>query len=113
MYEDLVARLREADELSMCGECGYNGDKKGPLFAQAADAIERLQKTIPRWIPVTERLPALGKTVLVFGGKSIYTAYYGERMASWFGWHKLNSKCHYCNPTHWMPLPEPPEQMKE
>jgi len=45
-YEELVKALREADSLSMCGECGYKGDKKGPLFAKAADAIEELQKRV-------------------------------------------------------------------
>lgn len=42
MYEELVKELREADKISMCGECGYKGDKKGPLFAKAADALEEL-----------------------------------------------------------------------
>lgn len=27
-YGELVKALREADSLSMCGECGYKGDKK-------------------------------------------------------------------------------------
>lgn len=44
MYEKLVKELRDADEISMCSECGYRGDKKGPLFAKAADAIERLSR---------------------------------------------------------------------
>ena len=47
MYNELVKRLREADEKSMCGECGLNlhsgATKKGVLFAEAADAIEELQ----------------------------------------------------------------------
>ena len=61
-YDKLVKDLREADEISMCGECGYKGDKKGPLFAEAADAIEKLQRLVEanntsRWISVEERLP--------------------------------------------------------
>ena len=60
----------------------------------------------PKWIPVTERLPEAGDTVLVCGSRGgVYTAYmYRPNF-----WHKLNSKSHYCNPTHWMPLPEPPK----
>lgn len=50
MYDELVKRLREADEKSMCGECGLNlhtgATKKGVLFAEAADAIEELQKRV-------------------------------------------------------------------
>ena len=48
MYDELVKRLREADVKSMCGECGLNlhtgATKKGVLFAEAADAIERLSR---------------------------------------------------------------------
>lgn len=57
------------------------------------------------WISVKERLPKEDEVVLVFGGRSIYTAYYGENRWGGIGWHKLNSKYHNCNPTHWMPLP--------
>lgn len=46
--DELIKRLREADEKSMCGECGLNlhsgATKKGVLFAEAADAIEELNK---------------------------------------------------------------------
>lgn len=65
--------------------------------------------TIQRWIPVTERLPEVGKIVLVYGSRGgIYTARL-ERDGRYADWHKLNSKTHYCKPTHWMPLPEPPK----
>lgn len=81
--DELVKRLREADEKSMCGECGLNlhtgATKKGVLFAEAADAIEELatnydaatdimkhqteyieelEAKLPRWIPATKRLPS-------------------------------------------------------
>ena len=60
------------------------------------------------WISVKDRLPENENPVLVFGGKSIYTAVYGNRGGYSNQWWKLNSKTHYCNPTHWMPLPSPP-----
>ena len=66
--------------------------------------------TVQKWIPVTERLPEAGKTVLVYGNRGgTYTAYL-EHGGEYPLWHKLNSKSHYCNPTHWMPLPEPPKE---
>ena len=63
-----------------------------------------------KWIPVTERLPEHGKVVLVYGKRgAIYTAWCNSLYKN-PGWHKLNSKNHYCDPTHWMPLPEPPKE---
>ena len=66
--------------------------------------------TVQEWIPVSERLPEKGEgTVLVCGSRGgIYTAYL-ERSGKYPKWHKLNSKNHYCEPTHWMPLPQPPK----
>ena len=56
MYLELVKRLRDADEKSMCGECGLNlhtgATKKGVLFAQAADAIEELANKLCDWCGV-------------------------------------------------------------
>lgn len=130
MYEELVKELRD------------NGEefRKLPLMGfickqllQAADAIEELSKKYlasevdntnltgwlaeehakNRWIPVTERLPKYGTTVLVYGSQGgIYTARYERARAEWDrdSWWKLNSKSHICNPTHWMPLPEPPKE---
>ena len=119
MYDELIKRLRECT-------AEQNGEKT--LWHQAADAIEELKKQLDnaeieniklkeefakyrrnnRWIPVTERLPEEEEVVLVWGGASVYTAKrhnkYGELM-----WWKLNSRWHYCNPTHWMPLPGPPK----
>lgn len=65
----------------------------------------------PKWISVEERLPEYGKTVIVYGSQGgIYTARYQRARYEWGrdSWWKLNSKSHICNPTHWMPLPEPP-----
>ena len=116
MYDELTGNLRaQATHFSV-------HDETSLLLLKAADAIEDLSKTLdeeveintalecnmPVWIPVTERLPEEEEVVLVFGGASVYTAKrhnkYGELM-----WWKLNSRWHYCNPTHWMPLPEPPK----
>lgn len=65
-----------------------------------------------RWISVDERLPKYGERVLVFGGVTMYVAYYDKNRYDGESWHKLNSKSHYCNPTHWRPLPEPPKEDK-
>lgn len=124
MYEELIDRLRT-----------YTNDGTDELRNEAADAIEELSreyeslaKTVnetaewlhnrntARWIPVTERLPKYGETVLVYGSQGgIYTARYERARTEWGrdSWWKLNSKSHICNPTHWMPLPEPPKEETE
>lgn len=61
--------------------------------------------TKARWIPVSERLPELGLSVIGVGGES------SPREM----WLDLNHQWHMADGsevdlvTHWMPLPEPPE----
>ena len=46
MYKELVKRLRS-----------HNGWALNKTLDEAADAIEKLEQAVPRWTPVTERLP--------------------------------------------------------
>ena len=76
------------------------------ILGEVIDML-RAEPAVMEWIPVTERLPESDVVVLVCGSRGgVYTAY----MHCPGYWHKLNSKSHYCNPTHWMPLPEPPKE---
>lgn len=122
--KDLVKQLRtasiQADEMRL-RDFGF-------LFKTAAEAIERLvaynefwensahkakkllEEKTPQWISVEERLPKDNEVVLVWGGASVYTAKRYNKYGGVPMWWKLNSKQHYCNPTHWMPLPNPPEK---
>ena len=121
MYEELVVRLRKR-AVNLKEKFSRNAELLSELM-QAADAIEELSLVLESyrnrmrvgcdWIPVTERLPKYGERVLVFGGVTMYVAYYDKNRFGCESWHKLNSKSHYCNPTHWMPLPEPPKEEGE
>lgn len=74
--------------------------------------IEKLRRQVPRWIPVTERLPEDRSDVLV-------VAYWHERWGVYMGWcaperaawsvHIGIGDRNDVAVTHWMPLPEPPE----
>lgn len=57
------------------------------------------------WIPVTKRLPDAGKVVLAWLGGRVVFGYCrdGEWIDTLYGWTVPNW------PTHWMPLPAPPE----
>ena len=125
MYEELIKRLKD-----------YYTARKGEiaeLTEEAADAIEELvasvegykastyvqfiehghyteMKFIPKWIPVTERLPDTCNPVLIclHWGLDDYEITVGE----YWGNSKGSPGWGIFDPyvTHWMPLPEPPKE---
>ena len=76
-------------------------------------AEDVLRGQLPRWIPAEERLPEDRSDVLV-------VAYWHERWGAYMGWcaperaawsvHVGIGDRNDVAVTHWMPLPEPPEE---
>lgn len=114
--EKIVQALRVCEALG-CSSFSYRGSKEqfcvdalirdaiDLIEAQAAE-IEELKAQVPRWIPVTERLPEVGMRVLVLdrrGNAMVRTLSQlaGEKEPS-FRPDGLLPKRHI---THWMPLP--------
>ena len=103
-----------------CKDCSMHEDKQRcqeNLLDKAAEAIERLtaenaalREKVPQWISVEERRPELGKRVLatdgVFVGEAIFAR---DRRWSGYGGGILRD-CIGSVVTHWMPLPEAPEE---
>lgn len=114
MYDELVKSLREA-----------SGGARYTLWWQAADAIEELQQIaahyektakdyfkdvcyylerVPKWIPVTERLPGSGVPTLICGGGNVVEqGFFDAEYGYWYDWDGNRTFVH-----HWMPLPQPP-----
>lgn len=136
-YERIVKSLRSCMRLEepafecieMDGGCCDSIGRCIPhLMDDAANAIEELQRTqMPstKWIPVTERLPERNTRVLVHGVGNA-DGFWGDQVTaiaerflfkffpSSEGEETWSSPWQYFHTdykiTHWMPLPQPPEE---
>lgn len=107
--EEILRTLRICGNTRKCTECPL-GDKEYCLHTMttcAAELIEQLKAKIPRWIPVTEKIPPDPKAVLVLtrsknGVRNVDKGY-------WAIDHFVHRGC--AEVTHWMPLPECPEEV--
>ena len=59
-----------------------------------------------RWIPVSERLPEDGEVVWLWDGNNLGMGYYLVLTRQFMD---RDTPLRRIKPTHWMPLPEPPE----
>lgn len=130
---ELIKALRDCTNKCDCATCEYRNvsDEFGGGFCfdvltdRAADQIEEqdaeikaLWDKVPEWIPVSERLPEPEKMVLlIVSGKikniSFVDAYELGEFDTDEGWI-LEMWPEWKDPkvTHWMPLPELPEEEK-
>ena len=122
--EQIVKALRVCGESRFCKECPSNElkDTMGVypcadlLMMKAADLIEQqaariaeLEAKVPRWIPVTEKIPPDQEEVLVLtrsknGVRNVDKGY-------WAIDHFIHRG--RAEVTHWMPLPGWPEDVKD
>jgi hypothetical protein len=88
-----------------------------------ADILIANGATIQMWIPVSERLPeelpkdscawservrpSVDVLVKIKGLKQLYTAWYSYSYKEWVDVREEHS---FTGVTHWMPLPEPPQE---
>lgn len=112
--QELVDALQKAIGLltNIRSETDYMPDFYYEWIDKVIDETE--EYAISPWIPVAERLPDFGESVLVFC--RIYGRYVGQyvfigefRGEKYGNWHD-GKNLGVLPPTHWMPLPEPPKQ---
>lgn len=115
--EEIVQALRACGEMN-CSPCKYRWGKEpfcvDALIRDAADLIEaqaaeieKLKAQVPRWIPVTERLPEAEKEVMIrcsrggyiFACPAIYE--YGTVLTkdSAWNWYEIDSYAEYSEET--------------
>lgn len=115
--EQLVHSLRYCSAVGMCDDCALStiqkefgapfcddrlkSDAADLIEAQAAE-IEKLKALVPRWIPVTDKIPPDQEEVLVLtqsknGVRNVDKGYWAIDHFI----HRGRSEV-----THWMPLPE-------
>ena len=72
-----------------------------------ADYLVQNGVTLQEWISVEERLPKTGERVLVCIG-AVFEAFIDDD-GKWQRYYSAPLKEVVGEPTHWMPLPEPPK----
>ena len=101
---DIVTVLRGAGFAALSPSADSSASLLHYCVNHAADEIERLRDE-RRWIPVSERLPEVQQNVLAAVAREVAIA--RRYVDGWFS--DLNEWSRPFTPTHWMPLPEPPE----
>ena len=96
---------------------GWNDCRAAMLQAQPQNAPQNIPEIIPGWIPVSERMPPIRHEVLVgcwWGDKPRWCCKWatyipGHPDAQSNGWLIPGASW---TPTHWMPLPAAPQEVK-
>lgn len=104
-YEELVKALRDENN---CNVLDY--------IDEAADAIEELVSNADKfkWISTAERQPEESGAYLCRTAKRVYLVVnYSKRHNTWNAFDSEDEPKHAMEVTHWLPLPEPPEEVQE
>lgn len=116
--EKLIELLVEArskaftlcNDHAVCKGCEYE-KISGCHRACIADRLIANGVTLQRWIPVTERLPEAFVSVLVqMPGEKPFPTVREGFISNNGVWHSAHFDRESDEVTHWMPMPEPPEE---
>ena len=118
-YDKLVKALRHCAIQTCCDNCpmydnGLDQDEcVVKQYMDAATAIEALEAKVPHWVRCEDSVPEPHKNALFCGAKGGmfvgWTYGHGEDGVFRAFVHGGNARAF----THWMPLPEPPQEVQE
>lgn len=113
---DLEANCHECERYYEMGADGGTASCVNDLMQKAADALAEQQKRIAeleaqnRWIPVTERLPEVGRSVIAYNAPAKCAAEAVYKGGGKFFQFRWAARLQEQEVTHWMPLPELPKE---
>lgn len=118
-YEEIIQALRYCKFGVPCEKCPVVGNEDccDEVNTAAADLIERLtaenaalREKVPQWVSVDDRHPKPGTRVLATDGVFVGEAY-RTSADTWRRYDGIAMRdCIGSVVTHWMPLPEAPEE---
>lgn len=111
-YRDMVPQVDSSDFPTQWMPSALEGS----IIDAQAKEIEKLRGQVPRWIPVEERLPEVWRNdaTAELVNYMIYSPDFGVDIGNYHAKaKKWLCMALPCTVTHWMPLPEPPEVMKD
>ncbi len=104
-YEALLESMNALDASVKVTAKQIAENAKNLQRAEAAEAKVAELEAAARWIPVTEKLPEKDGTYIGWCGKENF---YAEFTFSQCWTISIDKRI-----THWMPLPQPPQEVKE
>lgn len=100
----------EDGELSELTWCSHNQHHDDTLYVRADLVNGNSPVTPDGWISCSDRMPKGYADVLVTDGEHVEVKWWDES-GYWNSWTELNSDIFADEITHWMPLPEPPQEV--
>jgi hypothetical protein len=122
MYDELVKRMRttkvtvyKAEDVNLLQEAADAIEKMTEAYDKLSRHMDDLAALFPRWIPVSERLPEEHVFVLIRQDDDRMMV--AERVDGdwWYRYFAYDvdrwDEAEQGTITHWMPLPQPPEEL--
>ena len=107
---DAVAAIAEVRGWNACRAAMLHGAEPVSQTYKLNELSGNSPVTPDSWISCSERMPKGYADVLVTDGEHVEVKWWDES-GYWNSWTELNSDIFADEITHWMPLPEPPQEV--